>query len=73
MVASLHVLRGEDRAAGRNPADVEVSVQFRYGGDPAEARDRAEAYRELGADHVLVSFTPPIDPRLPGEVARALG
>ena len=59
-------------AAGRDPASIEISAQFRYGGDPVEARDRAEAYREIGVDHVLVSFTPPIDPTLPGIVAEAL-
>jgi F420-dependent oxidoreductase-like protein len=58
--------------AGRDPATLEVSAQFRYSGDPAEAVDRVAAYRDLGADHVIVSFSPPADATLPPLVAEAL-
>ncbi len=57
---------------GRNVADIEISVQFRYSGDPVQARDLADTYRELGAQHILVSFTPPADPTLPPKLAAAL-
>jgi len=57
---------------GRDRSEIEVSVQFRYGGDPAQTADQAAAYRELGAQHILVSFTPPPDPRLPNLVTEAL-
>jgi alkanesulfonate monooxygenase SsuD/methylene tetrahydromethanopterin reductase-like flavin-dependent oxidoreductase (luciferase family) len=57
---------------GRERGDIEVSVQFRYPGDPAATADRVAAYRESGADHVLVTFVPPTDPGDPGAVAAAL-
>ncbi|MGH8873580.1 MAG: hypothetical protein ACRDWS_16590 [Acidimicrobiia bacterium] len=58
---------------GRDRGEIEVSVQFRYPGDLAETADRVTAYRESGADHVLVSFFPPISTDLPPKVAAALG
>jgi len=58
---------------GRNRDEIEVSVQFRYPGDPVATADRVATYRESGADHVLVTFVPPADPRDPGVVAAALG
>ena len=57
---------------GRDRSEIEVSVQFRYGGDPAQTADQAAMYRKLGAQHLLVSFTPPPDPPLPNLVAEAL-
>ena len=57
---------------GRNRAEIEVSVQFRYPGEPAATADRVAAYRDSGADHVLVSFLPPIGPETPKAVAAAL-
>jgi F420-dependent oxidoreductase-like protein len=58
---------------GRDPADIEVSAQFRYPGDPGEASDRVAAYRESGAQHVLISFMPPTGTDLPSRLAEALG
>lgn len=58
--------------AGRDRDEIEVSVQFRYPGDPAEAAERVAAYRESGANHVLVTFFPPTDAQLPAQVAAAL-
>ena len=57
---------------GRDRSTIEVSVQFRYSGDIRQTVDQVETYAELGADHVLVSFTPPADPSLPPAVAEAL-
>lgn len=57
---------------GRDPGEIEISVQFRFSGDLAETVDRVAAYRETGADHILVSFNPPPDPALPPSVADAL-
>lgn len=59
--------------AGREARDVEISVQFRFSGDLGQTREHIRACRDLGADHVLVSFTPPIDPALPARVAEAIG
>ncbi len=58
--------------AGRDRNQVEVSVQFRYSGDTARTIDRVAAYEDLGADHILVSFTPPGEASLPARVAEAL-
>lgn len=70
--ASLALFEEALAAAGRTRGDVEVSVQFRYGDDLARTKDQVAGYREIGADHVLVSFTPPPDPHLPPKVAEAL-
>jgi F420-dependent oxidoreductase-like protein len=60
------------RAIGRDRAGIEVSVQFRYPGDPAETADRVAAYREAGANHALVTFFPPTGEDEPRAVAKAL-
>lgn len=57
---------------GRDRSEIEVSVQFRYPNDLPKTVDLAEMYRELGAEHIIVSFTPPPDPALPRQVAREL-
>ncbi len=57
---------------GRDPSEIEVSVQVRHT-DLVTTRDLRDTYRDLGADHLLVSFTPPADPTLPVAVAEALG
>jgi F420-dependent oxidoreductase-like protein len=57
---------------GRDPSEIEVSVQFRYPGDTSETVDLVSAYEAEGADHVLISFSPPGDPSLPPRVAEAL-
>ncbi|MFP5331655.1 MAG: TIGR03560 family F420-dependent LLM class oxidoreductase [Acidimicrobiia bacterium] len=67
------LLQNECRANGRDPAGVHNSVQFRTSGDPAEVVDRAHAYREAGADEIVVSFFPPLDESSPEQVAEALG
>jgi F420-dependent oxidoreductase-like protein len=68
----LALLDEECEKIGRDRSEIEVSVQFRYSGDIAESVDRFAIYEEAGADHVLVSFTPPADPELPRALAAAL-
>ena len=58
---------------GRDRADIEVSVQFRYPGDAGATVDRVAAYRDSGVNHVMVSFMPPTGPEAPRAVAAALG
>lgn len=70
--SSLETLDEACQAVGRARSEIEVSVQFRYSGDLARTVDQVRAYQETGADHVLVSFTPPPDPSLPPRVAEAL-
>lgn len=57
---------------GRDRSEIEVSVQFRYPGTIAETLDLVDRYEGLGAEHVLVSFSPPADSTLPPAVAEAL-
>jgi F420-dependent oxidoreductase-like protein len=68
----LALLDAECNKIGRDRSEIEVSVQFRYSGDLAESVERFAIYEEAGADHVLVSFTPPANPELPAIVAQAL-
>jgi F420-dependent oxidoreductase-like protein len=68
----LALLDVECEKIGRDRSEIEVSVQFRYSGDLGESVDRVGVYEEAGADHVLVSFTPPADPALPQRLAAAL-
>ena len=49
-----------------------MSAQIRYPGDIEAAIDKIGAYRAAGATHLLVSFMPPTDPALPGQVGEAL-
>lgn len=57
---------------GRDPAEIEISAQFRYD-NLAEIPELIEGYRSAGADQILVSFSPPGDPALPVLVADFLG
>lgn len=57
---------------GRDPGEIEVSVQFRFTGDLSETVERVAAYQAAGADHILISFSPPPDPSLPPSVAEVL-
>ncbi len=70
--ASLAVLDAACAAIGRDRSEIEVSVQFRYSGDLSHALDLVSAYTEYGAEHILVSFTPPADPSLPPLLAETL-
>ena len=57
---------------GRDPAEVEISAQFRFT-DLEEVPDLLAAYEEAGANQVLISFSPPADPTLPVKLATFLG
>jgi F420-dependent oxidoreductase-like protein len=65
----LHALCDE---IGRDPADIEVSVQMLYPGSPSEAGDIAARYLDAGADHILMSFPTPVPPGAVAECGRAL-
>jgi F420-dependent oxidoreductase-like protein len=68
----LAVLHDHCRDMGRDPAEIEVSVKLRARGDPGELAESAAGHGEAGADHVIVSFSPPLDPRELGSLAEAL-
>ncbi len=58
----IDVLRDHCAAIGRDPAEIEVSIQVRHAGDaPATAAQAAELI-DVGAEHVIVYFPTPHDP-----------
>lgn len=56
---------------GRNPAEIECSVQV-AAGDPAAVSETAGALDEAGADHVVVWFAAPYEPAALSSIADAL-
>ena len=57
---------------GRDPAEIEVSVQIRRPDTSDELADLAGAYLAAGADHILVTALPPVDADTVPEIAEAL-
>jgi F420-dependent oxidoreductase-like protein len=45
---------------GRDPGEIEVSVQMLYPDDPQAAAEAAAAYLQAGADQILMSFRTPV-------------
>jgi F420-dependent oxidoreductase-like protein len=68
----IEVLHGHCAAVGRDPAEIEISVQVRSDGDPAAIADDAAALVQAGAQHVIVGFRAPFDASRLEPVARAL-
>jgi len=64
----------EDRCAdiGRDPDEIEVSVQMRRPETAGELTDLAGAYLEAGADQISVTAFPPADPDTVPWIAEAL-
>ena len=58
----IEVLTGHCAALGRDPAEIEFSVQVRHAGDAAATAAQAADVLEAGADHVVVYFPTPHDP-----------
>jgi F420-dependent oxidoreductase-like protein len=56
------VLRGHCADLGRDPAEIEVSVKAEADIEPAAFSELTAAYREAGADHIIVHFPAPHDP-----------
>ncbi len=57
---------------GRDPEEIEVSVQLRYLGDPQLAADTAARFIDAGADHIVVTSFPPISPDVVPAIGAAL-
>jgi F420-dependent oxidoreductase-like protein len=68
----LAVLHDHCAAVGRRPFEIEVSVKVRAGGDPGALAEAAARHREAGADHLIVSFSSPLDPSRLATLAEAL-
>ncbi|HSF87034.1 MAG TPA: TIGR03560 family F420-dependent LLM class oxidoreductase [Acidimicrobiia bacterium] len=59
-------------AIGRDPAEIEVSVQIRRPESAEELTDLAGRYLAAGADHILVTSFPPVDADTVPGIAEAL-
>ncbi len=68
----IEVLHGHCAAVGRDPAEIEVSVQVWSDGEPAAVADDAAALVRAGAQHIIVGFRAPFDASRLEPVARAL-
>lgn len=56
---------------GRDPGEIEVSVQFGATDDPDATAGQGEAFAEAGADHLIIYFRAPFDPSQLGPTAAA--
>ena len=68
----IEVLHGHCAAVGRDPAEVEISVQVRAGADPNAVADEAAALARAGAQHVIVGVRPPFEASRLEPIAHAL-
>ncbi|MDH3425455.1 MAG: TIGR03560 family F420-dependent LLM class oxidoreductase [Acidimicrobiia bacterium] len=57
---------------GRDPGEIEISVQMLYPDDPEAAREMAATYLAADADHILMSFRTPVVPGAVEECGEAL-
>ncbi len=67
-----NVLHAHCVDVGRNPDDIEVSIQVRSNGEPAAIADEAAALVEAGAQHIIVGFRAPFDATRLEPIAHAL-
>ncbi len=65
-------LRGLCEAIGRDPSEIEVSVQIRNLESASELTDLAGRYLDAGADHILVTAFPPVTADTVPGIATAL-
>ncbi|HEX4490345.1 MAG TPA: LLM class F420-dependent oxidoreductase [Acidimicrobiia bacterium] len=68
----IEVLHRHCADVGRDPAQIEVSVQVRSGADAAQVAADASALVDAGAQHIIVGFRAPFDPARLEPIARAL-
>jgi hypothetical protein len=71
MAHKIVVLERHCADLGRDPADLEYSVQFWVGDTVDGLRDKVVALRDVGAEHAVVSLRRP-DPTVLEAVAEAL-
>jgi F420-dependent oxidoreductase-like protein len=68
----IEVLHRHCADVGRDPKQIEVSVQVRSGGDVSAVADEAAALVEAGAQHIIVGFRAPFDPSRLEPIAQAI-
>jgi F420-dependent oxidoreductase-like protein len=66
------VLHGHCADVGRDPAQIEISVQVRSDGEPSAVADEAAALVAAGAQHVIVGFRAPFEASRLEPIAQAL-
>lgn len=57
------VLRRHCTDVGRDPTEIEVSAQVTATGDPGRVGEEAAELVEAGAEHIVVNFVPPYNPK----------
>ncbi len=55
----ISVLHAHCASVGRDPDEIEISVQVRFGASTSESADSMSALLEAGADHIIVYLPPP--------------
>lgn len=65
------VLHQHCKELGRDPAELTLSVQLRYAGDPVGTAGQAAGYRAAGAELAIVSLPPPLTPDVLAPLADA--
>jgi len=68
----VEVLHGHCADVGRDPAEIEISVQVRAVADTAAVAAEAVALARAGAQHVIVGFRAPFDASQLEPIAHAL-
>jgi len=71
-IRKTEVLHAHCADVGRDPSEIEVSIQTRYTDDPVATAATAAEMIEAGAGHVIVYFPTPHDPAQLGPVAEQL-
>jgi len=72
LARKIEVLGAHCADVGRDPADIEISVQVRARSDVTAIADEAAALVQAGAQHVIVGFRAPFDATRLEPIAQAL-
>jgi F420-dependent oxidoreductase-like protein len=72
LARKIEVLHAHCADVGRDPAQIEISVQVRAGSDVNAVADEAAALVQAGAQHVIVGFRAPFDASRLEPIAHAL-
>jgi F420-dependent oxidoreductase-like protein len=68
----IEVLHGHCADVGRDPAEIEISVQVRAAADAAAVADEVAALAQAGAQHAIIGFRAPFHASRLEPIARAL-
>ena len=68
----VEVLHAHCADVGRDPAEIEVSIQVRADGEVSAVVDQTAALADAGAQHVIIAYRPPFDAHALEQMAAAL-